>query len=172
VREHDDGGFPFANDFNALVAALTTGSHVVDGVAATADTATGMTVDIAAGTIVVDSSAVSVAAQSVTLDAADPDSDRYDLLVAGTDGSVDVIAGTPSGTPKAPAVPDGHVLLAIVGVTAGTGSLGDGDIFDVRVDRGAFVPAFATYDDIPAGRDAFTMYWVEDEGSLYVEDGQ
>ena len=172
MREHTDGDFPFANDFNAIVDAISTGTHVVAGCAVSGGTAAGMNVDITAGSVAVDGDGTNVTAQTVTIPDADPDHDRYDLLVVGTDGTVDVVAGVASSTPTAPSIPTGHVLLAIVGVTAGATEIGDGAIYGVGVDRGVVVPGFPTYDDLPTDRDTFGLYWVEDEAALYIEDGQ
>jgi hypothetical protein len=132
MREHTDGGFPFANDFNAIAQALADDAAVLNGCGITDGGSDDMTVDVASGDVRIDGSNYSVGSQQVTLDAADGSNDRYDLIVAGTDGAAEKVTGTASSQPSAPSIPADHALLAIVIVQAGTSGVTDGDINGAR----------------------------------------
>lgn len=151
MRQHVDGDFPFANDFNAVARGALTGDCVLSGCSVTDGGTDDMNVDVASGTITYDGVATSISSTSKTLDAADGSNDRYDLLVAGDDGTVDVVTGTPSTEPAAPAIPDNHVLLAIVHVVAGTSGVTDGDINDARAVMSDISPDVLTGDAVPSG---------------------
>ena len=53
---------------------------------------------------------------------------RYDLLVAGIDGNIDVVKGTAAATPVMPSVPADHIKIAHVLVLGGATEIRDQDI--------------------------------------------
>jgi hypothetical protein len=133
VRTHRDGEFPFANDFNAMAQALEAGTQVESGCAVSDGGTDDLSLDVSAGSVVLDGTEASVGAQSVTLSGADADHDRYDLVVADGSGNASVVTGTASATPQAPSIPDGTVLLAIVEVPAGASGVTEANVNDARV---------------------------------------
>lgn len=133
MREHADGDFPFANDFNALVRDALEGSTQVESGCAVSDGGTDdMSVSVASGSVVIDGAEYSISSQSVSLASADADYPRYDLIIADSSGATDV-TGTASSTPKAPSIPSKSVLLAIVEVPEGVSGVTDAEINDARV---------------------------------------
>lgn len=113
-----------------------------------------MTVDVAAGVAVVEGDDQTAqgkylvrkqtAETGLVIGAAPGSGQRNDLIVlqvrdpnaggaAGDDAVLAVIAGTPSGSPVDPAVPNTALVLARVRVPAGTGSITAGLIDDLRV---------------------------------------
>lgn len=78
----------------------------------------------------------------LTLSASDPTNDRIDLIVAqvhdnayavpGDDWVLEVVTGTPAGSPVAPTVPDSAIALAQIAVAAGAVAITAGDITDRR----------------------------------------
>jgi hypothetical protein len=112
-----------------------------------ASAGTGLDVNVADGEILFDGTVTSVAAQTVTLSAADPDDPRKDVVYLDGTGTAQVAEGTP-----APALPSGErdrktfqpsppdlsatdaVPVAEVWVGAGVTSLSSGDIRDRRLD--------------------------------------
>lgn len=83
------------------------------------------------------------AATTATITAADPTNPRIDLVcVTVSDAaytgalntvSFNVVAGTPAGSPVAPATPTNSIALAQVAVAAGATTITAGNITDVRV---------------------------------------
>lgn len=132
MRDHVDGDFPFANDFNAIVQALAGEASITSGCAVSDGGSNDLSLSITAGKVRIDGTVYSVSSQSESVGAADPDNDRYDIVVVGTDGTVDVVAGTANSTPTAPAIPADHALLAIVRVPAGASGITDGEIYGAR----------------------------------------
>jgi len=127
---------------------------------------TGMSVQVAAGVAVVqgDDQAFQgkylcreqVATTGVTIGAAPGTGQRNDLVVlrvrdpnatgpAGDNAIIQVVAGTPSGSPVDPAVPASALVLARVRVPAGTGVISNALIDDLRV------TAQLAHDIIPLG---------------------
>lgn len=92
----------------------------------------------------------------VTIGAAPGSGQRNDLVVlkvrdqnagvgVNNDAIIQVVAGTPSGSPVDPTVPDTALVLARVRVPAGTGAITTALIDDLRV------KAAANYDAVPNG---------------------
>jgi microcystin-dependent protein len=150
MRQHTDGDFPFANDFNAVARGALTGDCVLDGCSVTDGGTNDYDVSVASGTITYDGTETSIASTTKTLSSSDANDDRYDLVVAGSDGTVDVVTGTASATPSAPPIPASHVLLAVVLVQAGASGVTDGDIYDARAVM-SNIPASAVNNSVPAG---------------------
>lgn len=126
---------------------------------------TAMSVDVASGIAVVTGDDQSFQGKYVvraetndvlSIDAAPGSGERYDLIVlrvrdtnAGVgvddDAILEVVVGTPSGSPVDPAVPDSAVVLARVRVPAATSAITNALIDDLR-DR-----ANANYDSVADG---------------------
>lgn len=155
MREHTDGDFPFANEFNAVIQALN-GTAVLSGCAVTDGGTNDMAVDVSAGTVAVAGTECSVPATQIDLAGSDPDDDRYDLVVVGTDGTVEAVTGTASSMPIAPSIPADHVLLAVVGVSASTTGISDTDIVGARAIL-SDVPVSALVQGSGSGLDADTV---------------
>lgn len=130
MREHADGDFPFAADFDALARSLPTGTFVRSGCTLDDGGSEDMTLDVASGTAEVDWAEVPVAAQSVTVSEAD-EFDRYDLVVVDDAGEVRTVTGTTEQV--APSIPDGTALLGIVEVGANVTGVTDADVHDARI---------------------------------------
>jgi len=83
------------------------------------------------------------AATTATITTADPSNPRIDLVCitvndAAYSGSlnsvaINVVAGTPAGSPTVPSTPTNSIALARVAVAAGATSISSGNITDVRV---------------------------------------
>ena len=83
------------------------------------------------------------AAATATITTADPSNPRIDLVCitvsdAAYSGSlnqvaINVVAGTPAGSPTVPSTPTNSIALAQVAVAAGATSITSGNITDVRV---------------------------------------
>ena len=86
------------------------------------------------------------ATDTLTVTTADPTNPRIDLVCAtvrdafysGANNDVifQVIAGTPAGSPVAPALPANSILLATIAVGAGVVQIDPGNITDTRVEAG------------------------------------
>lgn len=100
-----------------------------------------MTVAIAAGTIRIASGAqVAVASGNGTIGTADGSNPRIDLVSASDTGTKTVTAGTAAANPKAPALPAGHIGLALVYIPASDTTIATDQITDKRV----MLPTWAT----------------------------
>lgn len=134
--------------------------------AVTQSSPTAMTVNIAAGTAVITGDDQTdqgkylvksdAATTGVVIGAAPGSGQRNDLIVlrvrdtnAGVgvndDAILEVVVGTPSGSPVDPATPDSALLLARVRVPAGTSAITNSLIDDLRVMAGA------AFDAVPDG---------------------
>jgi hypothetical protein len=118
----------------AILAAGLNGVGVVSGGGVTAQGSPDMTVAIAAGTIRIASGAqVAVTSGNGTISAADATNPRIDLVSASDAGTKTVTAGTAAASPKPPALPSGHVALAMVYVPANDTTIASDQITDKRV---------------------------------------
>lgn len=131
MREHVDGDFLFGNDMNSIVRAMASDAAVISGCEVGDGGTNDLSVSINAGEIYSGGS-VSVASSTETLNAADSTNDRYDLITATSAGNTNYVAGTASSTPKAPSIPAGEALLAIILVRAGVSGVTNADINDAR----------------------------------------
>ncbi len=59
-------------------------------------------------------------ATNVTLDASDPDNNRFDAIVVDEDGTNSIISGEANATPITPSIPDSHLLIQYILVEAST----------------------------------------------------
>lgn len=130
MREFIDGDFPFANEINALVRDGPDGTYVDSGCSVSDGGTNDMTVDVASGTVYVNDSAISVSAQTVTLNAADSFK-RYDLIVVDSTGTASKVTGTQEKV--APSIPTDNALLATIEVPAGAAGVTNENILDGRV---------------------------------------
>lgn len=122
-----------------------------------------MSVDVAAGQAVVagdDSGAQGKygvwndATKNLTISASDPTNDRYDLVVARVKDafysgasnafSLEVITGTPAGSPAEPSLPNNCLKLAVVAVAASATSITNANITDARVIARPWYTAWGT----------------------------
>lgn len=139
AASHDDMAFPNQADIDALTAGIG-GNGVTSGCLVTPQGSPNMTVHVAAGTLSVGSSAVSVTAGDVTITAA-ASNPRRDLIVANLSGVLSAIAGTPVAVvpsdptivPVLPTLPSDRIALAAVDVPANTSTITAAEIVDKRV---------------------------------------
>lgn len=122
-----------------------------------------MSVDVAAGQAVVagdDSGAQGKygvwndATKNLTISASDPTNARYDLVVARVKDSfysgasnafsLEVITGTPAGSPAEPSLPNNCLKLAVVAVAASATSITNANITDARVIARPWYTAWGT----------------------------
>lgn len=137
----------------------TTGIIGTSSMAVTANSPAGMSVRVASGWAAIVGTtqanmgtyvAYNDATVTLTITTANPTNPRIDLVCAtindsyysgATDNVVfQVIAGTPAGSPVAPATPANSIALATVAVAAATTIINTGDITDQRVEVTTNVP--------------------------------
>jgi hypothetical protein len=151
-RLHDGAFLAGANTGNPMqtwrsgvIASTSSGTTVLD---LQVTPSSGLTLAVNAGACVISRSgqgpytAYVNSAKTVTLAAADATNPRIDLIVAQVndtvigDGTTQAIltpvTGTASGSPSAPAVPTGAVVLAQIAVAANASSIVSGNITDKR----------------------------------------
>jgi hypothetical protein len=130
-----------STDIDILTAGLN-GVGVVSGCGVTAQGSPDMTVAIAAGFVRVASfGTITVAAGNGTVTTADATNPRIDLVTVSDTGTKTVTAGTAAANPKAPALPSGHVALAMVYVPANDTTIESDHITDKRVILGTNILA-------------------------------
>lgn len=93
-----------------------------------------MTVAVAAATVynAAGKRIVGGANATLSIGAADGSNPRYDLITFNASGVATVTAGTAAGSPTVPALPSGHVKLAVVKVGTGVTTLANAVIYDHR----------------------------------------
>ena len=145
------GSHPAENDRLTMQSIFTTSGIIgSDSLAVTAQGTPNMTVNVAIGHAAIVSStsnagvyvAYNDAATVLTITTADPSNPRIDRIVltvndayySGLNNNVvfTLIAGTPAGSPVAPATPSNSISLATISVAAGATSIGAGVITDTR----------------------------------------
>jgi hypothetical protein len=131
-----DQAAPDAGDFDVLASApALCGVQLGGATDCQVTVSTGLTLNVAAGTVRVQGWRTAVTAGTVTLGTAHATLARYDLIVVakGT-GTKSVIAGTASSAPEFPAYsPTTQLLLAAVRVAAATATIVSGNVVDKRV---------------------------------------
>lgn len=139
MESFSDGEFPFAAQFESVIKrAFDENSHVQGGIGGelevTVNTGTldqGDTIQIATGDALAGGTEVSKGATTnKQVDSEGSLAKRYDLVVIGSDGAVDVVKGTTEKV--APAIPANHTPLAVVGVPQGNSSISGSNIHDAR----------------------------------------
>lgn len=149
-----NGSHPAENDRLSMQAIFaTTGIIGSSSLAVTANSPVGMSVRVASGwAAIVGSTQPNMGVYTVyndattvlTVSASDPTNPRIDRVVATVqdayysgafnDVIFQVIAGTPAGSPVAPATPANSISLATIAVAASATQINSGDITDTRVD--------------------------------------
>ena len=125
----------------AAMSSATSGSGVVSGCQVSPQSSPNMTVQVAAGTIFINTAPISVSATSSVSIGAASSTDRRDIIVVNSSGVVSAVSGTPCGTagwtrsslalpPVKPSIPAGSVLLGEVYVASTTTSITAGNIID------------------------------------------
>jgi len=147
------GSYPAQYDrLTAQALWATTGTIGTSSLAVSPNSPVGMSVRVASGWAAIVGTTTSNmgvytiyndAIQALTITTADPTNPRIDLICAtvrdayysGVDNDVifQVIAGTPAGSPSAPALPANSISLATVAVGAAVTQINSGDITDTRV---------------------------------------
>jgi hypothetical protein len=148
-----NGSHPAENDrLTAQAIFATTGIVTSGSMAVTANSPVGMSVRVASGWAAIVGTtqanmgtymAYNDATDILTITTADPTNPRVDRVVVtvndayytGSTNNVvlQVIAGTPAGSPTAPATPANSISLATIAVAAGALSITSGNITDTRV---------------------------------------
>lgn len=155
------GSYPAESDrLNAQALYATTGIIGSASMAITPNSPAGMSVRVATGWAAVVGTtqpnmgvytAYNDATTVLTVTTADPTNPRIDRVVmtirdayytgAFNDVIYQVLAGTPAGSPSAPATPANSISLATIAVGAGVTSITAGNITDTRVDVTTNLPA-------------------------------
>jgi hypothetical protein len=150
------GSYPAQYDrLTAQALWATTGTIGASSLAVSPNSPVGMSVRVASGwAAIVGTTTINMgvytifndATDTLTITTADPTNPRIDLVCAtvrdafysGANNDVifQVIAGTPAGSPVAPALPANSVSLATVAVGAAVTQINAGNITDTRVDAG------------------------------------
>lgn len=148
-----NGSHPAENDrLTSQAIFATTGIVRSTDLAVTANSPVGMSVRVAAGWAAIVGTtqanmgtyvAYNDAQATLTVTTADPTNPRIDRVVVvvndsyytGSTNNVEfqVLAGTPAGSPSAPATPANAISLATIAVAAGALSITSGNITDTRV---------------------------------------
>lgn len=129
-----DGATAYEADLDNLIMALK-GSGIVSDTdcAVAAQGSPDMTVAVAAGQVVVDGTVATVSSGNVAISASDPSNSRIDLITVDTAGTKAAVTGTPSATPKPPALPAGRILLALISVAAAAVNIQNSNISNRRL---------------------------------------
>lgn len=123
----------FDTDTTILERAMA-GVGVLTGCGVTPQGSPNMTVAVAAGTVQASAgaAAVTVTSGNVTITAADATHPRIDLVTASATGVKTVTDGTAAASPKPPALPAGHIALAMIYVPATATQITTARITDKR----------------------------------------
>lgn len=166
-----NGSHPAENDRLTTQALwATTGIINSSSLAVTANSPVGMSVRVASGwAAIVGTTQANMgtyvgyndAQVTLTITAADPTNPRIDLVCmtvndsfySGSSNNVvlQVVAGTPAGSPVAPSLPANSISLATVAVAAGALSISSGNITDTRVLVTTNIPESGDISSVTAG---------------------
>ena len=165
------GSYPAQYDrLTAQALWATTGIIGSSSLAVTANSPAGMSVRVASGwAAIVGTTTTNMgvytifndAQDTLTITTADPTNPRIDLVCAtvrdafysGANNDVifQVIAGTPAGSPVAPALPANSISLATVAVNAAVTQINTGNITDTRVNVTTNIPETGDISAVVAG---------------------
>jgi hypothetical protein len=165
------GSYPAQYDrLTAQALWATTGIIGSSSLAVTANSPAGMSVRVASGwAAIVGTTTTNMgvytifndAQDTLTITTADPTNPRIDLVCAtvrdafysGANNDVifQVIAGTPAGSPVAPALPANSISLATVAVGAAVTQINTGNITDTRVNVTTNIPESGDISSVTAG---------------------
>ena len=166
-----NGSHPAENDRLTTQALwATTGIIKSTSLAVTANSPVGMSVRVASGwAAIVGTTQANMgtyvgyndATDTLTITTANPTNPRIDLVCMTVNDSyysgatnnavLQVIAGTPAGTPVAPSLPANSISLATVAVGAGVTQINSGNITDTRVETTTNVPVTGDITSVTAG---------------------
>lgn len=156
------------NEFNNL--AIGARSLVIDGCDVTG-AGVDMDIDVSAGAVHLNGVTVAVSAQSITLTAADPSFDRYDLILIDNTGTLVKVDGTPANPPlNGSYTPHNYVLLAGVLVQDGVTTISTSDVQDIAIRAEAFGHVRSVSSD-PASGDIGEMIFNTTGSALKIWDG-
>jgi hypothetical protein len=165
------GSYPAQYDrLTAQALWATTGIIGSSSLAVTANSPAGMSVRVASGwAAIIGTTTTNMgvytifndAQDTLTITTADPTNPRIDLVCAtvrdafysGANNDVifQVIAGTPAGSPVAPALPANSISLATVAVGAAVTQINTGNITDTRVNVTTNIPESGDISSVTAG---------------------
>jgi hypothetical protein len=165
------GSYPAQYDrLTAQALWATTGIIGSSSLAVTANSPAGMSVRVASGwAAIIGTTTTNMgvytifndAQDTLTITTADPTNPRIDLVCAtvrdafysGANNDVifQVIAGTPAGSPVAPALPANSISLATVAVGAAVTQINTGNITDTRVNVTTNIPETGDISSVTAG---------------------
>lgn len=137
----------FSTDIDTIAAALA-GDGVLSGMGVSAQGSPDMTVAVAGGQARIGGYFPYVAAQNVTIAAADSTNPRIDIIVVDYNGTVSRTAGTAAALAVPPAVPANSLQLAQVYVPAAATAITSGMIVDKRP---VAIDYFDLYDEFTQG---------------------
>jgi len=124
----------FSSDYDILQAGIAGRNGVIGGgCGVTQHSPPNMQVVVASGSISCNATLVIVTGATLTLDDADPTDPRFDLIIAKSDGTVDVITGNPDQSPFTPTPAVNTVALASVFVPDAATSILTSQIVDKRI---------------------------------------
>jgi hypothetical protein len=166
-----NGSHPAENDRLTTQALwATTGIIGASSLAVTANSPAGMSVRVATGwAAIVGTTQANMgtyvifndATDTLTVTTADPSNPRIDRVVATVqdayysgafnDVIFQIIAGTPAGSPVAPAIPDNSISLATIAVGAGVTQINTGNITDTRTLVTTNIPETGDISGVSAG---------------------
>lgn len=166
-----NGSHPAENDRLTTQALwATTGIIKSNSLEVTANSPVGMSVRVASGWAAIVGTtqanmgtyvAYNDAQVTLTITTADPTNPRIDLVCMTVNDSyysgstnnvtLQVVAGTPAGSPVAPTLPDNSISLATVAVAAGALSITSGNITDTRVAVTTNIPESGDISSVTAG---------------------
>lgn len=95
-------------------------------------TSPGLTVSVEEGTAWIQENRFSVDQQYKTLSTADGSNERIDLLVLGSEGTIDIIEGTPAASPVTPDITPGHIGVARISVPSSDTTITNDQMTDLR----------------------------------------
>lgn len=166
-----NGSHPAENDRLTTQALwATTGIINSSSLAVTANSPAGMSVRVASGwAAIVGTTQANMgtyvgyndAQVTLTVTTSDPTNPRIDLVCMTVNDSyysgasnnvvLQVVAGTPAGSPVAPTLPDNSISLATIAVGAGVTQINTGNITDTRVEVTTNVPVTGDISSVTAG---------------------
>ena len=166
-----NGSHPAENDRLTTQALwATTGIINSSSLAVTANSPAGMSVRVASGwAAIVGTTQANMgtyvgyndAQVTLTVTTSDPTNPRIDLVCMTVNDSyysgatnnvvLQVVAGTPAGSPVAPTLPDNSISLATIAVGAGVTQINTGNITDTRVEVTTNVPVAGDISSVTAG---------------------
>lgn len=129
---YKDQSRPSSVDFDTLTSAIK-GDGVISGCAVSAKNPVTSAVAVAAGSVVINNTVVSVTSGDVSITSAHASLPRHDLIVVASNGTKSAVAGTASSTPLPPDLSANQIALATVYVPANTNTIATNQITDKRV---------------------------------------